>query len=51
MDLKLLPVRLPTRQALVGITSVRQRALNPTANLFVEVAREVARDLKSSDSF
>lgn len=49
MDLKIVPVRWPTRQAPVGITIVKQRALSPTANRFVTVAREVARGLKASD--
>jgi DNA-binding transcriptional LysR family regulator len=51
LDLKILPVRWPIKHAPVGITSVKQRTISPTANLFAEVARDVAKGLKPSDVF
>jgi|SRR5690242_2434168 len=48
MDLKILPVRWSAKHAPVGITTLKHRKLSPTADLFIGVAREVAKDLKSA---
>ena len=44
-DVKALPIELPLTSVPVGIVTLKHRALNPTAQLFVQYAREVARPL------
>jgi DNA-binding transcriptional LysR family regulator len=44
-DLKVLPIVLPNARRPNGIVTLKNRALNPVANLFVECAREVANPL------
>jgi len=41
--LKALPIKTPLPQWTVGIVSLAHRPLNPTAKLFIECARDVAR--------
>jgi LysR family pca operon transcriptional activator len=40
-----LPVDLPIPRAPIGIVTLKNRTLNPVAQLFVEYAREVAKPL------
>ena len=42
-ELKVLPVELPMRRVPNGIITLKDRALSPVAELFIEHAREVAR--------
>lgn len=43
LDLKVLPIRLPPDRLPIGIVTLKNRTLSPVAQLFIEVAREVAR--------
>src|SRR5262249_47219103 len=43
--IKALPIDLPTTRRSVAIVTVKNRTLNPTAQLFVDCAREVAGSL------
>src|SRR5262249_24117690 len=45
LRVKILPVRLPGISQLVEIITLRNRMLSPTANLFIECAREVAKSV------
>jgi len=45
LPLKLLPIELPIKPRPVGIVTLRNRTLNPVAQLFLDCAREVARPL------
>ena len=45
LPLKVLPIELPIRPQPVGIVTLRNRTLNPVAQLFLDCAREVARPL------
>lgn len=49
-ELKVLPVELPTAPVPVGIIILRNRSLSPTAQLFIEHAREVAKPLAKRKS-
>ena len=42
-QLKALPVELPIARVPNGIFTLKNRTLNPTAQLFIETAREVAK--------
>jgi DNA-binding transcriptional LysR family regulator len=42
-ELKVLPIRLPIPPVPVGIVTLKNRALTPIAQLFVDAARDVAR--------
>jgi DNA-binding transcriptional LysR family regulator len=44
-ELKVLPVELPKVRVLVHIVTLKNRTLSPTAQLFIEHAREVAKPL------
>jgi DNA-binding transcriptional LysR family regulator len=44
-DLKVLPVELPVARVPNGIITLKNRALSPVAQLFIEHAREIARPL------
>lgn len=44
-ELKILPIELPVARAPVGIVTLKNRALNPVAQLFIDSAREVAKPL------
>jgi DNA-binding transcriptional LysR family regulator len=44
-ELKVLPVELPFARVPVGILTLRNRMLSPSAKLFIEQAREVAKPL------
>jgi DNA-binding transcriptional LysR family regulator len=44
-ELKVLPVELPMAPVPVGIVTLKNRTLNPVAKLFIEHAREVAKQL------
>jgi DNA-binding transcriptional LysR family regulator len=43
--LKILPIELPLPQWLVGIVTLAHRPINPTAQLFIECAREVSKSM------
>lgn len=45
LGLKRVPVDLPIRSGPVGIVTLKNRALNPTAQLFIKTAREVSKPL------
>ena len=45
LPLKVLPIELPIKPRPVGIVTLRNRTLNPVAQLFLDCAREVARPL------
>jgi DNA-binding transcriptional LysR family regulator len=47
-DLKILPVKLPLPQWQVGIVTLARRPVNPSAQLFIECAREVAKSIANS---
>jgi len=44
-----LPVELPIVSGPIGIVTLKDRALNPAAQLFIETAREVAKPLAKRD--
>jgi len=44
-DLKVLPVKLPIAPMPIGIVTLKNRTLNPVAQLFIEHARAVAKPL------
>ncbi|MEA3134275.1 MAG: hypothetical protein QOG17_2121 [Gammaproteobacteria bacterium] len=44
-ELKVLPVELPMGRRPNGIVTLKNRALNPVARLFIDWAREVAKPL------
>ena len=44
-DIKVLPVDLPIASMPIGIVTVKNRGLNPAAELFIDCAREVAKSL------
>jgi len=44
-ELKVLPVELPMARRPNGIVTLKNRALNPVARLFIDWAREVAKPL------
>jgi DNA-binding transcriptional LysR family regulator len=43
LDIKVLPVTLPLARVPIGIVSLKNRTLGPTARLFVEAARELGK--------
>jgi len=45
LEIKILPVALPIERVPIGIVTLRHRTLSPTAKLFIEHAREVAKPL------
>lgn len=49
-DLKLLPVKLRVARVTNGTVTLKNRTLNPTARLFIEQAREVARPFAKKTS-
>jgi DNA-binding transcriptional LysR family regulator len=44
-ELKVLPIELPLAREQIGIITLKNRTLSPTARLFIEHAREVAKQL------
>jgi DNA-binding transcriptional LysR family regulator len=44
-ELKVLPVDLPLARVQIGIVTLKNRTLSPTARLFLDAAREVAKPL------
>jgi hypothetical protein len=44
-EIKILPVELPTARVPIGIFTLKNRSLNPVAQLFIDHAREVAKPL------
>jgi DNA-binding transcriptional LysR family regulator len=44
-SIKMLPLDLPTTHEQTGIITLKNRTLNPTAQLFIECAREIAKPL------
>jgi DNA-binding transcriptional LysR family regulator len=44
-ELKVLPIELPLAREQIGIITLKNRTLSPTARLFIEHAREVAKPL------
>ena len=44
-ELKVLPIELPLAREPIGIVTLKNRTLSPTARLFIEHAREVAKPL------
>jgi DNA-binding transcriptional LysR family regulator len=44
-EIKVLPVELPIAHVPVGIMTLKNRTLSPTARLFIDTAREVAKPL------
>jgi len=44
-QIKVLPVELPKSKVPSGIVTLKERALNPVAHLFIEQARDAARHL------
>jgi DNA-binding transcriptional LysR family regulator len=44
-ELKVLPVELPMARRPNGIITVKNRALSPVAQLFIDCAREIAKPL------
>lgn len=45
LELKVLPIELPTARFPNGIVTVKNRTLSPVAQLFIDTAREVAKSL------
>jgi|1186.fasta_scaffold42431_2 DNA-binding transcriptional LysR family regulator len=48
--LKVLPIRLPIAPVPISIVTIRNRALNPTAQSFIENARAVAKSFRRSNA-
>ena len=48
--LKVLPVQLPPVRLPIGIVTLRNRALSPVAQLFINYARELAKPLAKKKS-
>jgi DNA-binding transcriptional LysR family regulator len=46
-EIKVLPVELPKSSVPNGIITLKDRALNPVAEVFIEHVREVAKPLAS----
>ena len=44
-EIKVLPVELPAARVPIGIVTLKSRTLSPTAQLFIQHAREVAKPL------
>ena len=44
-EIKVLPVELPMARVPVGIVTLKNRTLSPVAQLFIDIAREVAKPL------
>ena len=42
-DIKVLPVELPMRPVSLGVVTLKSRTLSPTARLFIDRAREIAK--------
>ena len=49
LGMKTLPVALPHRPSIVAVLTLRNRTLNPLANLFIEAARELTKPLAGSN--
>ena len=49
-ELKVLPIELPLAREPIGIVTLKSRTLSPTARLFIEHAREVAKPLAKKKS-
>jgi DNA-binding transcriptional LysR family regulator len=49
-ELKVLPVNLPMARRPNGIITVKNRALSPVAQLFIDCAREIAKPLATADA-
>ena len=45
LALKALPVRLPAQRSAVGVITLKNRTLSPTAERFLELARKIAKPL------
>ena len=45
-ELKILPVELPVARVPIGIVTLKNRTLNPVAQLFIDTARELAKDFR-----
>jgi len=45
-DVKVLPIELPLPRMPIGIVTLRDRMLAPVGQLFIEHAREVAKELE-----
>lgn len=44
-EIKILPVKLPISRGPIGIITVKNRTLNPVATLFINAARDAAKEL------
>jgi hypothetical protein len=49
-ELKGLPVKLPLDPVQIGIVTLTNRTLSPTARLFIEHTREIAKPLAKNKS-
>jgi DNA-binding transcriptional LysR family regulator len=49
-EIKVLPVELPIAPVSTGVVTLKNRTLSPTARLFIEYAREVAKPLAKKKS-
>jgi hypothetical protein len=49
-ELKVLPIELPLAREPIGIVTLKNRTLSPTAQLFIEHAREVAKPLRRENT-
>jgi hypothetical protein len=47
--LKILPIKLPTVHVAASIVTIKNRTLNPTAELFINCVRDVARSIFSQN--
>lgn len=45
LALKILPVKVPNQRTAVGIITMKKRTLNPLAELFINCAREISKQL------
>jgi DNA-binding transcriptional LysR family regulator len=50
LEIKVLPIELPIARVPIGIVTLKNRTLSPTAKLFIEYAREVAKPLAKKKS-
>jgi DNA-binding transcriptional LysR family regulator len=49
-NLKVLPIDLPTTRRPIGVITLKNRTLNPVAQLFIDCAREVAKGVTKRSS-
>jgi hypothetical protein len=49
VGLKILPIKLPTVHVAASIVTIKNRTLSPTAKLFINCVRDVARSISAQN--